>query len=100
MDILTELKAKAKLIEGRIVLPESADTRTLRPRMQFWLRVWQTLSYGQTGRDQNPEKTLGRLSRATVIDPANFPEIGKFADFYYEKAQRKASLASRQARQF
>ena len=91
MDILTELKAKAKLIEGRIVLPESADTRTLQAAHAILAEgLADIVLVGKPEEIKTQEKTLELdLSRATVIDPANFPEIGKFADFYYEKRKEK-----------
>jgi len=91
MDILTELKAKAKHIEGRIVLPESADTRTLQAAdIVLAEGLADIILVGKPEEIKAREKILDlNLSRATVIDPASFAEIGKFADFYYEKRKEK-----------
>ncbi|MCB5247731.1 MAG: phosphate acetyltransferase [Candidatus Cloacimonetes bacterium] len=91
MDILTELKAKAKPLGGRIVLPESDDTRTLQAADIVLSEGLADITLvGDPKEIKAREKILQlNLSRATIIDPVTFGEIGKFADFYYEKRKDK-----------
>ncbi|MDD4223009.1 MAG: phosphate acetyltransferase [Candidatus Cloacimonetes bacterium] len=91
MDILSELKAKAKPLGGRIVLPESDDTRTLQAADIVLSEGLADITLvGNPKEIKAREKILQlNLSRATIIDPATFGEIGKFADFYYEKRKDK-----------
>lgn len=91
MDIISDLRAKAKHLEGRIVLPESMDTRTLQAA-----EIVLAEGFADIILVGDPESIKAReqildldLSRATIIDPKTFPELEKFADFYYEKRKEK-----------
>ena len=91
MDILSELKAKAKHVTGRIVLPESHDIRTLQAAdIVLAENLAEIILVGRPDEIKVREKILELdLSQATIIDPATFADIGKFADFYFEKRKEK-----------
>ncbi len=91
MDILSELKAKAKHVKGRIVLPESHDIRTLQAAdIVLAENLAEIILVGRPDEIKVREKILELdLSQATIIDPATFADIGKFADFYFEKRKEK-----------
>lgn len=91
MDIISDLKAKAKTIEGRIVLPESLDTRTLQAaEIVICEGVADIILVGNLEAIKTREKILDLdLSQATIIDPATFPDLDKFADYYYERRKEK-----------
>ncbi|MBW6513455.1 MAG: phosphate acetyltransferase [Candidatus Syntrophosphaera sp.] len=91
MDIIQELKNKVRHKGGRIVLPESLDARTLQAA-----EIVLSENLAEVALVGKPDLILAKarslrldLSRATIYDPDNYPDIGKFADFYYEKRKDK-----------
>ncbi len=91
MDIIAELKAKAKNKEGRIVLPESYDVRTLQAA-----DIVLAENFADIILVGKPDFVLADarkhnldLSRATILDPETHPDIDKFAQFYFEKRKDK-----------
>lgn len=91
MDIIQDLKDKVKNKGGRIVLPESLDSRTLQAvDIVLAEHLAEVVLVGK------PEQILAKahelnadISRATILDPETHPDIDKFADFYYEKRKEK-----------
>jgi phosphate acetyltransferase len=91
MDIISELRAKAQSIQGRIVLPESHDNRMLQAAdIILAEKLAKIILVGKPEAVAAKEKELDiDLSGAEIIDPLSYPEISKFADFYYEKRKDK-----------
>ena len=103
MNILDNLKARAKEVKGSIVLPEAFDERTLRAAAQiakeglakvFLLgnRIKVMADAAALGLDfgaQNPES-----AEISIIDPNESTDLTRFAQFYYEKRKDKGISAA------
>ncbi len=91
MDIISELRAKAKNLEGRIVLPESLDTRTLQAADIVMREGFaDIILVGDPQAIHSRAEILDLdISQATIYNPADFKEIDKFADYYYERRREK-----------
>jgi len=96
MDILAQMKQKAKSLRGAVVLPESWDERTLRAaRMLLDEEICRVILVGDPVKVLTDVANLGISTAAMEIwAPDCHPDIEKYADFLYEK--RKAKGLSRE----
>lgn len=92
MDLLNQIKEKAKKNLQRIVLPEGYEERTLKAAdIVISEGLAKIILIG------NPEKlaalakqwNLSNISKATIIDPENNPKAGEYADLMVELRKSK-----------
>lgn len=90
-NIIEDLKARAKAINGRIVLPESHDERMLQAAdIVLSEGMAEVILVGKPAVVLAKAKTMDiDLSQATILDPETHPDIEKFALSYYEKRKDK-----------
>lgn len=91
MHILNQLRLRAKAKDGIIVLPESADERTLFATACICADdLARVILVGDRETVLAKGKQLGLdLHKATFIDPNTFERIDEFAAFLYEKRKNK-----------
>ncbi len=91
MEILQNFKAKAKALKGTIVLPEAFDERTLRAagiiRTEDLAKVV-LIGNPETVKKDAAAKGIDILD-SEIIDPATYPAIEEFAEWFYEKRKAK-----------
>ncbi len=91
MDILTEIKNRAKATGRTVVLPEGTEERTIIAARE--LRKEQIAHVVLLGDPAEIEKLAKThqldLSTVTVIDPANGPDFEAFVDLLVERRGRK-----------
>ncbi len=85
------LFAKAKVADCHIVLPEGMDKRILRAAEILLRReVVQLTLLGQPQKIEHLIASLGlELSGVNIIDPAESPDIGNFAEQFYELRKQR-----------
>ncbi|MGM9805672.1 MAG: phosphate acetyltransferase [Candidatus Aphodosoma sp.] len=92
MKLLEEIKKRAQADMQRIVLPEGTEPRTLEAANSVLRdRVAKIILIGnpdEIGRLAE-EKGLGHIKEATIIDPENNPNIGKYATLLAELRKSK-----------
>lgn len=91
MNILEQFREKAKKVNGKIVLPEANDLRTLQATQEILNEeiaevylVGNPKEISKLAEDNNIS-----IKNATIINPAEFDQIDKFEDFYFEKRKKK-----------
>jgi len=91
MDILQSLKERAKSLKGSIVLPEAFDERTLKAAASILSEnLAEVYLLGKPEKiEQDARKLNLDLSRATLVDPDDSPELPRFADFYFDRRKDK-----------
>lgn len=92
MKLLEEIKKRAQADMQRIVLPEGTEPRTLeaansvlRDRVAKIILIGNPDEIGRLA----AEKGLGHIKEATIIDPENNPNIGKYATLLAELRKSK-----------
>ena len=90
MDVLADFRAKAKALNGKVVLPEASDERTLRATEAILKEEMSgVVLVGKEESILNHAKELGLdISKAEILDPENY-DTSEFADFFYEKRKKK-----------
>lgn len=92
MNLLDQIKQKAKSLNQTIVLPESFDERTLKAAdIILSEEIAKIILIG------NPEKilqdaknmNLSHISKAKIVDPFNNPDIQKYAELMVELRKNK-----------
>ncbi|HNX37093.1 MAG TPA: phosphate acetyltransferase [Candidatus Cloacimonadota bacterium] len=91
MDIISDLKQRARATNGTIVLPESGDTRMLEAaQLIVSEKIAKVILLGNPTQIQSDAQRLGvDLSGVTFIDPENYSGIGEFSQFFYNKRKEK-----------
>lgn len=91
MNIIEDLKTRAKRKNGRIVLPESSDERTLRAAAQILSEnLASVILVGNPDTVDQKARSLNlHIGAAQVLDPHTYPDIDKYAQFFYEKRKEK-----------
>ncbi len=91
MEIFKEFKAKAKVLAGTVVLPESRDARTLQAAEEILKQgMASVILIGKPDEVRTRAKLEGfNVSGAEIIDPAKYREIDAYADYYYAKRKNK-----------
>ena len=91
MDIINQLKIRAKAVNGTIVLPEANDRRTLEAAQIITAEAFgKVIVLGKPEVVKTDAAAWGvDLTGIEIIDPFNYPEIDKFASFFYEKRKEK-----------
>jgi phosphate acetyltransferase len=91
MELLEQIRQKAKTANKRIVLPEGEEERTIKAA-DIILKE----GYAQLVMLGNPEKIQTKaigwgldLSKATIIDPKNNPDKVKYTELLYELRKNK-----------
>ena len=85
MTIIDQLKARAKVKNGRIVLPEGDDIRVQRAAIYLERDgLAQPILLAQ-----EPEKITGVPAEVQIIKPVDDPRFEAFAQSYYEMRRRK-----------
>lgn len=92
MKLLEEIKKRAQADMQRIVLPEGTEPRTLeaansvlRDRVAKIILIGNPDEIGRLA----AEKEFGHIKEATIIDPENNPNIGKYATLLAELRKSK-----------
>ncbi len=92
MDLLAQIKAQAKAINKRIVLPESFEERTLKAADQILAEgIAQIVLIGAKPAimEEAQKYQLKHIEKATCIDPDNDPKIDTYADMMVELRAHK-----------
>jgi len=91
MEILKQFKDKAKLLNGTVILPESDDCRILHAAQEIIKTgLAKVVLVGKPDEVRTRAKLDGYdITGATIEDPASYPEIDAFADYYYAKRKHK-----------
>lgn len=91
MDIISQLKLRAKAVNGTIVLPEAFDRRTLEAAQIITAEALaKVLVLGDPEVVANDAKNWGvDLKGIDIVDPNSYAEIDKFSSFFYEKRKEK-----------
>lgn len=91
MQILKEFKEKAKKLNGKIVLPESFDERTLKAaEIIIKEGTAEVITIGNEEKITADAQKWGvNLAGITIIDPENDPRYAEFTNFFYEKRKEK-----------
>lgn len=91
MDVLEQLRNKAKILDRSVVFPEGDDDRTLQAVAELQQKgIVRSIVVGD-------EKELARRAReldldlrgAEIVDPSLSPHKGEFADILYERRKHK-----------
>ncbi len=91
MNVINEFKAKAKLLKGKVVLPETHDIRVLEAAqiiLKQSLANVVLVGIEKEIKAKADEKNIC-LDDAEFIDPNNYNEISEMEDFFYEKRKKK-----------
>jgi len=91
MDIVKQLKEKAALLNGTVVLPESEDPRMLKAaEIILQEKLSQVVLLGNVETiKKNALKNGTSLAGVEIIDPEHYSEISAFEQFFYEKRKSK-----------
>jgi phosphate acetyltransferase len=91
VNIIEDLKNRARSKGGRIVLPESGDQRTLQAADIILKEgLADVVLVGKEEIVLSRARELGLdLGRTTILDPQKHPDIDKFAQYYHEKRREK-----------
>ncbi len=91
MDILAEIKARAKSRQGTVVLPESGDERTLQAAATILSEgLAEVILVGREADVLARAGALGlELGQAHILDPASHPQLDKFSSYLYERRREK-----------
>jgi len=102
IDTINRLKARAKAKGGRVVLPESADVRTLIAAADICGQgLASVILVGDSDTIRDRATGLGvNLEREgiEIIDPDSYPRIDEFAAWFYEKRREKGLLEDEAAK--
>jgi len=98
MDLLTQIKERAKTAKKRIILPESQDERTLRAaRAVTDQKIAEVILIGERAAIDEKAKTLGMaLSDIPTIAPLQDPSFEKYVETLYNLRKEKG-LSKEQA---
>jgi phosphate acetyltransferase len=100
MDLLAQLKARAKACLQHIVLPEGDDPRAIAAAARVAAEGFAKITLlGRAGAVQAAAKGTGAdLSKVTVLDPASSAHLDRYAQIYLERRKaRGATLEEAQA---
>jgi phosphate acetyltransferase len=91
MDIISEFKEKAKVLNGTVVLPESDDLRTLKAAIQIRNEGFSKviLIGNKTEVYEFARKENLSLGDIDIIDPDSFQDIKEYENYFYEKRKAK-----------
>ena len=91
MDIIGQLKEKARALQGTVVLPESNDKRMLIAAQQITKEGFaKVVLVGEAKKVQaDAAEQNVSLAGIEIINPDDYAMIGEFADFFYEKRKSK-----------
>ncbi|MCF7919223.1 MAG: phosphate acetyltransferase [Candidatus Cloacimonetes bacterium] len=91
MEILKDFKERAKAFGGTVILPETHDLRILQAAEEILKTgMAKVVLVGKPDQVHTRAKLEGvDLSGAEIIEPAAYPEIDAFADYYYAKRKHK-----------
>ena len=91
MDIINNLKEKAKKVNGKVVLPETGDERTLKAaEIILQEEISEVILVGNCDAINTKSKELGvDVSGAEIIDPEKSELLPEFIDFFFKKRQKK-----------
>lgn len=91
MDIVEQLRTRARQKTGTIVLPESHDDRTLKAAATILSEgLAELILLGKPDVVAQKAAALGiDIQKAQIIDPENYAEIDSFASYLYEKRKEK-----------
>ncbi|MBN2667839.1 MAG: phosphate acetyltransferase [Bacteroidales bacterium] len=102
MDLMTSIKAQAKLLQKRIVLPESFEERTLKAANQIIEEeLAKVILIGsKTALMQEADKfNLKHVEKAEFFDPDSDARIDKYADIMVELRKAKGMTKEKALRQ-
>ena len=91
MDIIGQLKEKARALNGTVVLPESNDKRMLIAAQQIMKEGFaKVILVGEASKVKSDaaEQNIS-LTGVEIINPDNYEQIDEFANFFYEKRKEK-----------
>lgn len=97
MDIINNLKEKAKLVRGKVVLPETRDERMLKAT-EIILKedISDVILVGDETQIKEKCEELGiNISGAEIIDPEHSELLPEFVDFFFKKREKKESQENR-----
>lgn len=91
MDIINQFKLKAQAVKGTIVLPEAGDDRTLQAAAIILKeKMAKVVLVGKADEVNKLAKQKGfDITGATILEPADYPQIDEFTEFFYEKRKKK-----------
>lgn len=91
MDVVVNFIAKAKKLNGKIVLPEADDTRILAAAEKIAkLKLAQIVLIGNPEKIESLAKENGiSVAEAEILEPQKFNDLEKFTNFYYERRKKK-----------
>lgn len=91
MDIINQFKLKAQAVNGTIVLPEAGDDRTLQAAATILKeKMAKVVLVGKADEVNKLAKQKGfDITGATIWEPADYPQIDEFTEFFYEKRKKK-----------
>lgn len=92
MDLLEEIKAKAKTMQKKLVLPEGYDLRTVKAAAAVVAERFAS-SVTLIGKESEIEKIASKegvsLRHITIIEPASSPNLERYSAEYYELRKHK-----------
>lgn len=100
MNLITKIKAQAKLNPQRIVLPEPDDERTLLAAEQILNEeLAQVILLGDPGAIQNEAERLNlhHIEKATIVNPADHPKKQDYINLMVELRKHKGLTAEKAA---
>lgn len=91
MDVLSDIRNKAKKLHRSVVFPEGSDDRTLKAVAELQgKKIVHCIILGNQKEITNRVRELGiSLGDAEVVDPALAAYKGEFADLLYERRKQK-----------
>lgn len=92
MDLIKQIKARAKKINKRIVLPESLEERTLKAAdevLQEGIAQIILLEEPDRIKEAASDAGLKHIDKATIIDPANHDKKDEYIDLLVELRKHK-----------
>ena len=91
LELLNQIKEKAKSKKSTIVLPESHDERVLKAaEILTKEKICSVVALGNPAKINEDAKKLGvDLSGVEIVDHLNHPKFDEFANIYYELRKKK-----------
>ena len=100
MDLIESIIARAQANPQRIVLPEGTEERTLKAAdAVLEQNISKIILLGNKAKINEMAISFGlkNLDKATIIDPENNPDAGKYADLLFQLRQKKGMTPEKAA---
>ncbi|MCJ7497894.1 MAG: phosphate acetyltransferase [candidate division Zixibacteria bacterium] len=91
MDIIKQIREKAKAKHKRVVLPEGTEERMIKAAKEIVSeKIAEVTLLGEKKKIEELSKTFGLdLNKVKVIDPATSPQYGEYAEEYFHLREKK-----------